>query len=35
MTKSEPKEPSTLPFLVLGNKCDVEEGMRKVSTKEA
>lgn len=34
MTKSEPKEPHTLPFLVLGNKCD-EEGARKVSTVEA
>ena len=35
MTKSEPKEPHTLPFLVLGNKCDVEEGYRKVTQKEA
>ena len=35
MTKSEPKEPHTLPFLILGNKCDVEEGYRKVTQKEA
>ena len=35
MTKSEPKEPQTLPFLVLGNKSDVDEGMKKVTTKEA
>ena len=34
MTKSEPKEPGTLPFLVLGNKCDIDEGQRKVSQKE-
>ena len=35
MTKSEPKEPHTLPFLVLGNKSDLEEGLKKVTTKEA
>ena len=35
MQKSEPKEPQTLPFLVLGNKSDSEEGMRKVSKYEA
>ena len=34
MTKSEPREPETLPFLVLGNKAD-DEGARKVSTLEA
>ena len=34
MAKSEPKEPDTLPFLVLGNKAD-EEGNRKVTAKEA
>lgn len=34
MTKSDPKEPQSLPFLVLGNKCD-EEGARKVSNAEA
>jgi GTPase SAR1 family protein len=36
MNKSEPREPETLPFLVLGNKCD-DEGlpMRKVSQAEA
>ena len=35
MTKSEPKEPHTLPFLVLGNKSDIDEGMKKVSANEA
>ncbi len=35
MSKSEPKEPHTLPFLILGNKCDIDEGQRKVTTKEA
>ncbi len=35
MTKSEPKEPQTLPFLVLGNKSDVDEGMKKVTQREA
>ena len=35
MTKSEPKEAHTLPFLVLGNKSDVEEGLKKVSLKDA
>ena len=35
MTKSEPKDPSSLPFVVLGNKCDVDEGMKKVSQQEA
>ena len=35
MTKSEPKDPQSLPFLVLGNKCDLDEGLKKVSAKEA
>ena len=35
LVKSEPKEPQTMPFLVLGNKCDVEDGLKKVSTVEA
>ena len=35
MSKSEPKDPQSLPFLILGNKCDVDEGQRKVSNLEA
>ena len=35
MTKSEPKDPQSLPFLVLGNKCDLDEGLKKVSSGEA
>ncbi|CDW77976.1 rab small monomeric gtpase [Stylonychia lemnae] len=35
LTKSEPREPHTLPFLVLGNKSDVDEGQKKISEKEA
>lgn len=35
MQKSEPKEPHTLPFLVLGNKSDIEEGQRKINKEEA
>ena len=34
MTKSDPREPETLPFLCIGNKID-EEGSRKVSKVEA
>jgi hypothetical protein len=34
MTKSEPKDPQSMPFLILGNKID-EEGARKVSSEEA
>ncbi len=34
MQKSEPKEPHTLPFLILGNKID-EDNLRKVSREEA
>ena len=30
LQKSEPRDGHTLPFLVLGNKCDVDEGARKV-----
>ena len=30
LTKSEPRDPHTLPFLVLGNKIDVDEAQRKV-----
>ena len=33
MTKSDPREPESLPFLCLGNKID-EEGARKVSKLE-
>ena len=35
MSKSESKDPATMPFLVLGNKCDVDEGIRKVTSLEA
>eukprot|EP00347_Sterkiella_histriomuscorum_P006244 403353512 len=35
LIKSEPKDPQTLPFLILGNKCDVEESERRVTTIEA
>ncbi len=35
MTKSEPKDPQSLPFLVLGNKCDIDDGLKKVSQHEA
>ena len=35
LTKSDPTEPQTLPFLILGNKVDVEESQRKVTTLEA
>lgn len=35
LTKSNPNEPQTLPFLVLGNKVDMEDGYRKVATIEA
>ena len=35
LTKSEPREPQTLPFLILGNKVDVEESMKKISTQES
>ena len=34
LTKSDPKEPETLPFLLLGNKLDMEKTDRKVSTQE-
>ena len=32
LTKSNPADPQSLPFLVLGNKIDLEEGYRKVTT---
>ena len=35
LSKSEPKEPESMPFLVLGNKSDLEEGLKKVSKIEA
>ena len=35
MTKSEPKDPASLPFLVLGNKCDLDDSQKKVSRQEA
>ena len=34
MTKSSPQDPESSPFLVLGNKCDMED-QRKVATVEA
>ena len=34
LTKSNPTDPQTLPFLVLANKVDLEEGYRKVPTVE-
>ena len=34
MTKSAPNDPETFPFLVIGNKVDLED-QRKVSTLEA
>lgn len=30
LTKSEPREPQSLPFLVLGNKMDVDPGQKKI-----
>ncbi|CDW84202.1 rab small monomeric gtpase [Stylonychia lemnae] len=35
LIKSDPREPQTLPFLVLGNKCDVPEEQKKVSSIDA
>jgi GTPase SAR1 family protein len=34
MTKSSPQDPESFPFLVLGNKCDMED-QRKVAIVEA
>mmetsp|Transcript_31794 Transcript_31794/g.48801 ORF Transcript_31794/g.48801 Transcript_31794/m.48801 type:complete len:123 (+) Transcript_31794:302-670(+) len=36
MQRSQPDSPQTLPFLVLGNKLDLEEqGLRRVQTEDA
>jgi Ras-related protein Rab-7A len=35
LIQSAPPEPDTFPFIVLGNKIDVEDGRRQVSQKRA
>ncbi|QRV78595.1 Rab small monomeric GTPase [Ceratobasidium sp. AG-Ba] len=35
LIQSAPHEPDTFPFIVLGNKIDVEDGRRQVSQKRA
>ncbi|KAI9021209.1 vacuolar biogenesis protein [Hyaloraphidium curvatum] len=35
LTQAGPRDPDNFPFVVLGNKIDMEEGRRQVSTKRA